>query len=144
MKKTPLSLTIFLLLAAAPLSLARLGETLNECKTRYGSATGQNGDDEFIFSRDHTVITVHLRANRSVREDFGPEAGGVFSEAQVSAILEENAEGSAWEIIGDSPTMITYFRKDGRAGAQRAKEGSELTGRGAVVIVKYTVGAASE
>jgi hypothetical protein len=40
--------------------------------------------------------------------------------------------------------MISYFRKDGRAGAQKAKENAELTGRGAVVIVKYTAAAAAE
>ena len=144
MTKTPLSLTALVLFAVAPLSFARLGETLDQCKTRYGGQTGQYGDGEFRFRRDHMVITVHLRGDRSVREDFGPEAGGVLSEAEIASILQENSEGSSWEVIGDSPVMITYFRKDGRASAQKAKEGAKLTGKGATVIVKYTAAAAGE
>ena len=62
MTKTPLSLTALVLFAVAPLSFARLGETLDQCKTRYGGQTGQYGDGEFRFRRDHMVITVHLRA----------------------------------------------------------------------------------
>jgi hypothetical protein len=94
MQKKTLSLVIFILLATVTLSFARLGETLDQCKARYGFPTGQNGENEFIFSRDHMVIVVHFRAGRSVREDYGPEAGGVLSEAQVSTIFDENAEGS--------------------------------------------------
>jgi hypothetical protein len=142
--KTRLLFLAILFLAAAPLSFARLGETLDQCKTRYGGPTGQYGEDEFLFTRDHTAITVHFRANRSVQEDFGPDAGGTLSEAQVAEILQENSEGSTWEANGDSPVMITYMRKDGRAVAQCAKKGATLTGRGAIVIVKYTSRALAE
>lgn len=141
MNKATLILVSILVLGAARISFARLGETLDQCKTRYGAPSGQNGENEFIFNRDRTEVTVHLRGDRSVREDFAPEPGNVFSEAQVAAILQENSEGSTWEAIGDSPVMVRYFRKDGRAGAEKAKEGATLTGRGAVLILKYTVSA---
>lgn len=142
--KTKLLFPAILFFAVAPLSFARLGETLDQCKTRYGAPTGQHGEDEIIFARDHTAITVHFRANRSVQEDFGPDAGSALSEVQVAEILQENSEGSTWEANGDSPVMITYFRKDGRAAAQCAKKGATLTGRGAVVILKYMGRAAVE
>ncbi|MDQ2868302.1 MAG: hypothetical protein M3R59_07825 [Verrucomicrobiota bacterium] len=142
---------LVLLLSSIPqLSLARIGETIGECELRYGPATGRISADEIPFYRSHVVIVVHLRAGRSIREDFGPESGGILSEEQIADFLGQNSEGSTWEISGETPTYTTYLRKDLRAIAQVAKpntsgEGNiKLTVAGAELIVKYTSTAARE
>ena len=147
MKKfLPLVLTLVL----ADVSQARIGETLDECKSRYGSLSGQLGPDEFTFNRDSVTIIVHLINGRSVREDFVPEAGKVLSAAQVDALMRENAEGSTWEILGETASVINYSRADKRATAQRGKANTSNTNAGNVkltinnaeLIIKYTAAAA--
>jgi hypothetical protein len=141
---------VFLFAMVSQPTFARLGETLDECKWRYGSPTGQLGADEITFYRGHVGIVVHLRGGRSIREDFAPEAGATLSANQIANLLSENSEGSVWEIAGETPTYTTHSRKDGRATAQVAKPNSQgdgnikLTATGAEVIVKYGAAAARD
>jgi len=57
----------------ATCAFARIGETLDECKSRYGSSSGQIASDQFSFRRGHINIVVHLRNGRSVQEDYAPD-----------------------------------------------------------------------
>src|SRR5437762_11535641 len=109
--------------------LARIGETLDECATRYGGSNGNSAKDQVIFHRDHVTITVHLESDRSVREDFAPEGGAMLSDSQITALLQENSEGLTWEKAGETSTEISYFRKDGHASAQSAKLNDVGSGR---------------
>jgi hypothetical protein len=131
-------LVVFFAIVPLQLGFGRLGDTSDECAAHYGSRTGNSGSDQATFNRDHLVITVRLRGDRSIQEDFAPESGDSISETQVAQILGENSEGSTWEIMGETPVATSYFRKDGRAQATVAKEGAQLTVGHARVIVKYT------
>jgi hypothetical protein len=121
---------------------ARIGDTLDECAVRYGGSTDNSAKDQVVFRRDHVTITVHLENDRSVREDFAPEGGGMLSDSEIAALLQENSAGSTWEKAGETSTQISYFRKDGHGSAQSAKlneAGSgriKLTFNGAELIVK--------
>lgn len=132
-------LLIFTMVSA----FARLGETPDQCAMRYGSSTGRSASDQLSYSRGHLLITVYFSKDRSIREDFAPESGGSLTEAQVVELLQENAEGSSWEVMGQSATATSYMRKDGRATAQRAKPNSQgngnvkLTFSGAELVIKY-------
>src|SRR5262249_52785784 len=141
--KTKLLCTVVLVLTLSLTSFGGLGETLDQCKLRYNSPTGSNANEVF-FSSNHMVIAVQFLSDRAIQMDFSPELGDTFSETQVAEILRENAEGSTWEINGDTPAMITYLRKDGRATAQCAKKGITLNTKGALVTLKYTVRAMHE
>src|SRR5438094_9592520 len=100
---------------------ARVGETLDECSYRYGSSVGHYSKDQVRFNRGHIYITVHVRNNHSIREDFGPEAGGTLSDAQIDAILKDNAKGYNWEKVGESASLVRLLRTDGHARAEVAK-----------------------
>jgi hypothetical protein len=143
---------LFIALIFLPgLLFARLGETLDQCKTRY-SAVGQLGADQFKFRQGHINIIVHVRNGRSIQEDFAPEGGGSLSESDFAELLQENSEGSSWEASGETATVISYSRKDGRATAQKAKPNAsttnggnvKLTVTGAELIIKYTSAAISQ
>ena len=132
-----------LVLSLSGLADARVGETLDECSYRYGSSVGHYAKDQVRFNRGHIYITVHVRNNHSIREDFGPEAGGTLSDAQIDAILKDNAKGYKWEKVGESANVVRLLRTDGHARAEVAKpnyqadEGRiKLTTTGAELIIK--------
>ncbi|HUE40696.1 MAG TPA: hypothetical protein VMO75_02100 [Chthoniobacterales bacterium] len=122
---------------------ARLGETLDECKMRYGQSA-QLAPDQFKFNRSQIIIIVRIRNGRSIQEDFAPEGGSALSEGDVAQLLQENSEGSSFEVSGETATYTTYIRKDGKASAQRAKPNASGSGnvklsiQGAELIIKYS------
>jgi hypothetical protein len=144
--------TLFVV-SAVSVAQARIGETLDECKARYEGPTGQLAADQFTFRRGHITISVHMRDGRSIQEDFAPESGRALSETEMADLLQENSEGSTWEILSETPTYISYFRKDKRATAQKAKPNTsaevstggnvKLTVTGVELIIKYTYAAAA-
>ena len=103
------AIALLTLLALSGSAEARIGETLDECSYRYGPSIG------------HIYITVHVRDHHSVREDFAPEAGGTLSDAQIDAILKDNAKGYHWEKVGETATKVNLIRTDGHARAEVAK-----------------------
>jgi len=122
---------------------ARIGDTLDECSYRYGTSIGHYSRDEVRFNHGHIYITVHVRDHRSIREDFGPEAGGTLSDSQIDAILKDNAKGYHWETVGESASSVRLIRTDGHARAEVAKpnyqanEGRiKLTMTGAELIIR--------
>jgi hypothetical protein len=134
---------LMLVLSLSGLADARVGETLDECSYRYGSSIGHVGKDEVRFNHGHIYIIVHVRNNRSIREDFSPEAGATLSDDQIAAILKDNAKGYNWEKVGESPNVVRFMRIDGHARAEVAKpnyqanEGRiKLTTTGAEVIIR--------
>ena len=136
------AIALVTLLCLAGAAEARVGETLDQCTYRYGSSIGHVGKDEVRFNRGHIYIIVHVRNNRSIREDFAPEAGATLSDDQIAAILKDNAGGHDWTKVGETPNVVRFVRADGHARAEVAKpnyqanEGRiKLTTTGAEVII---------
>ena len=137
------AIALLTLLALSGSAEARIGETLDQCIYRYGSSIGHYSVDQVRFNRGHIYITVHVRDHHSIREDFAPEAGATLSDAQIHAILEDNAEGHHWEVVGETATKVNLIRTDGHARAEVAKpnyqanEGRiKLTTTGAELIIR--------
>jgi hypothetical protein len=137
------ALAVLMLLSSTDLADARVGETLDECSYRYGASIGHYSKDQVRFNRGHIYITVHVRDHHSIREDFSPEAGGTLSDAQIDAILKDNAKGYNWEKMGESANVVRLMRTDGHARAEVAKpnyqanEGRiKLTTTGAELIIR--------
>ena len=137
------TIALLTLLALSGSAEARIGETLDECSYRYGASIGHYSHDQVRFNRGHIYITVHVRDHHSIREDFAPEAGGTLSDAQIQAILEDNAKGYHWDRAGETATKINLIRTDGHARAEVAKpnyqadEGRiKLTTNGSELIIK--------
>ena len=103
------AIALLTLLALSSSAEARVGETLDECSYRYGASIGHYSHDQVRFNRGHIYITVHVRNNHSIREDFGPEAGGTLSDAQIEAILKDNAKGHQWEKVGESANVVKVY-----------------------------------
>ena len=121
------AIALLTLLALSSSAEARVGETLDECSYRYGASIGHYSHDQVRFNRGHIYITVHVRNNHSIREDFGPEAGGTLSDAQIEAILKDNAKGYHWEKVGESANVVRFTRTDGHARAEVASRTIRLT-----------------
>jgi len=137
------AIALLTLLALSGSAQARVGETLDQCSYRYGASIGHYSHDQVRFNRGHIYITVHVRNHHSIREDFGPEAGATLSDAQIHAILEDNAKGHHWDVVGETATKINLIRTDGHARAEVAKpnyqanEGRiKLTTTGAELIIR--------
>jgi hypothetical protein len=137
------AVVLLTLLALSGSAEARVGETLDQCSYRYGPSIGHYSHDQVRFNRGHIYITVHVRGNHSIREDFGPEAGATLSDAQIHAILEDNAKGYHWDTVGETATKVNLLRTDGHARAEVAKpnyqanEGRiKLTSTGAELIIR--------
>jgi hypothetical protein len=137
------AIALLTLLCLSGAAQARVGETLDECSYRYGSSIGHYSKDQVRFNHGHIYITVHVRDHHSIREDFAPEAGGTLSDAQIDAILKDNAKGYNWEKVGESATVVRFLRTDGHARAEVAKpnyqanEGRiKLTTTGAELIIR--------
>jgi len=122
--KARIGFGIAVALACSVTAFGRIGDTLAECTARYGNETGNLAADQIMFVRDHIVIVVYLRDGRSFQEDFALDAGGPISETQIAQLLAENAEGSTWELNGETPVETDYFRNDGKASVRLAKPGA--------------------
>ena len=136
-------IALLILLALSGSAEARIGETLDQCSYRYGSSIGHYSHDQVRFNRGHIYITVHVGDHHSIREDFAPEAGSTLSDAQIHAILEDNAKGFHWDVVGETASKVNLIRTDGHARAEVAKpnyqnnEGRiKLTMHGAELIIR--------
>ena len=137
------AIALLTLLALCGSAEAQVGETLDQCSYRYGSSIGHYSYDQVRFNHGHIYITVHVRNHHSIREDFAPEAGSTLSDAQIHAILQDNAKGYHWDVIGETATKVNLIRTDGHARAEVAKpnyqanEGRiKLTTTGAELIIR--------
>jgi hypothetical protein len=107
---------------------ARLGETLDECKARYGELIRTNAGKHvdfptYVFQKGNIAIGVQLLNGKSAHEDFVPLTGNL-TDQQIQEIFEANSEGAGW--LNGPPTkedgfLITnYSRRDGLAQARHA------------------------
>ena len=86
-------------------AVARVGETMDNLKLRYGAPLGVEGEPESPTSRwrfqdRQYVIIVTIRMNRSVSEEFSRRDGRDFTLSEVREILEANeAPGPDWQQV---------------------------------------------
>jgi hypothetical protein len=111
---------LFVLGASAVTCSARLGETFDECQTRYGLLvkvdSGSRSDyPQFCFQKDGIEIRVRFLNSHSAQEVFTGLAGKM-SDTSVADLLNANAQGSTWSAI-DVGHAKTYTRQDAKATA---------------------------
>lgn len=113
-----------ILIIATPAS-ARLGETPDQCSSRYGFSTGQVGPFT-MYHKSQVLIAVVFAEGVSVKEVFAPEPNTKLSDAQISELLAANAGASRWTVSAGEYALRWYSRADGVASATLARNG-ELT-----------------
>lgn len=81
----------------------RIGETLDQCKARYGNPVEENGD-QALFFKGFMYISVHLaRGNVDEisyykKDPKHPKKSICPSDAEVGVLLRANAPDAPWEL----------------------------------------------
>lgn len=96
--KTLLAALIFI---SAVKAQARLGETPQECVTRYGQPISIDKETAMLgFRKEGILIAATFRDNACVLISYmkdvteqNPNGGGRFSDAEIEVLLESNANG---------------------------------------------------
>jgi hypothetical protein len=115
---------VLLYFALSSFGLARIGDTLDECKARYGEAIHTGTDspnwdspihDErpwFIFDSEVEGVPMRIRATfedaKVVKISYRPKSGQRLTYDQAMGILEAHGERKNWQMgytpeIGESP-----------------------------------------
>jgi hypothetical protein len=103
-------------------SFARLGETLDECKARYGDVarTEYSREDypQYCFLKGNIEIRVRLLSGVSAQEIFFGRDGNRMSQAQITEILQANSGGVEWRNAPpEDYAAWNLVRSDGKAHA---------------------------
>ena len=94
-----MTLPLFLLLLAAPLASARLGETPEQCIARYGEPSIVVDDGNTAYHKKNGLaITVDFRDGKAVEIDYSVDGIlGKLTQEQINALLDLIGEGQKWE-----------------------------------------------
>jgi len=97
-------LLLISILALCPLlsAVGRIGETLAECKIRYGEVVrierSREDYPQYCFRKGDIEIRVRLMKGRSGQEIFfGADGGHRMSQSQIDEILSANSNGLTWQ-----------------------------------------------
>lgn len=108
----------------APASHGRVGETLEECRARYGPETGKDEAKKLVcfhksgltvaatFEKDR-VAWLMIQKDRAAGAAWAAWAGLV--DDQIDALQMANGGNSKWRIIGKPDPLTTIWRTDDKA-----------------------------
>ena len=128
MKTLLFGLLLIALLAFPQYSQCRIGETLEECKTRYGKPVELKKDTAFFFKNGMTVaahfingkvdqITYYKTDPKDSKKTICP------SDAEVHILLQANAQGSSWKMELARLNHAMWWNKErGLAASRTPKE----------------------
>jgi hypothetical protein len=109
-------LSIAFLLLCNSYAQARIGETLEECRARYGKEASDK-DVAYIFIKDEFKLRVYFEEGKCVKvsyEKVDPKSEWNFkplTNEEVDSFLKDNSGGKEWVKISDDP-MKTWKLKD--------------------------------
>jgi hypothetical protein len=81
------------LLTAVPVTktAARIGETLEQCRARYGREQSNRAPDEYTFLTNSILISVSLESNLVTQISYGTSETSPFSDEMILHLLKANA-----------------------------------------------------
>ena len=99
---------------------ARIGETLEQCKARYGEAETQDApppaEQCYLFHKNGIMVVVALvggRAAQIVYAAVSPRGeSGELSGTQVTGLLAANSNGGSWTRSDDVGPTVYWMRSD--------------------------------
>lgn len=122
--RRPFSLALLgLVLAFAHPGQARLGDTLPECRARYGEPTRPHSAQRAEFAWGRFALAATYRENRCISLNFTTRDGSPCTAGEIQQILEQNQAGSSWSPwvldpeSGPDRATTQYERSDSRASA---------------------------
>jgi hypothetical protein len=117
-----MKIPLILLLFAAPIATARIGETVEECRIRYGDERlGAQSETQKYFRKNDIDITLEFRNGIAVRSHYSAKGEwgnllGKLTEETIREILKMHAPGMEWneqENGLDAIVRKEYKRSDG-------------------------------
>ncbi len=117
------SIVLLFLLALASQASARIGETLEQCVTRYGKAV-ESGGRSAAFKNGGYSITVSFEHKKAVILHYTKEKknssgdNAQLSDADIAAILKTNGGEQAWEKVERSMPQDGWRTKDRKMFAE--------------------------
>jgi len=120
---TKSAILLFLLLSAAVFAArANLGETLDQCKQKYGDPVetkqAPNVDEMILFKKDGIKYAIGFKAGKSVILIIGKESTEKLGEEEVQQFLAANSQGSHWKKSIRPSGNDIWMREDNLAVAQ--------------------------
>jgi hypothetical protein len=91
---------LVIMLAAQSIAEARLGETFEQCVTRYGPLIRQVGkpdNPQFIFEKDGITVGINFLDGKAAQISYSRARGAPITELEVQQLLEVNSNGSKWQ-----------------------------------------------
>lgn len=91
---------------------ARIGETFEQCITRYGNGT-EVPPGYYRFTKNGFEVSVHF--NNGKADSISYTGAKPFSEAQIQQLLAINAPEKKWKITGiqgGAPTLPASFQSE--------------------------------
>jgi hypothetical protein len=111
---------LFVLALARP-AFARVGETLDQCKKRYGKATavpqpydfGDQAKDLVYFDFEKNGIAIQIGFLNGIASDLSfHHSEGVptpaFTQVEIDTLLADNGNDMAWKAIGSDGKLIFF------------------------------------
>lgn len=119
------SLFFIIVLAYVLPAEARIGETLEQCKARYGEATAITAkppaEEAYRFVRSGILVVVFMVNKRVDLIMYRPVASSgalpELSETQRDFFLSANGDGVGWNAVPGVRVTLDWLRSDGKVGA---------------------------
>ncbi|MFZ4394181.1 MAG: hypothetical protein ACOYOU_00985 [Kiritimatiellia bacterium] len=117
--KTALRLFVAIAVLLPAYSFARIGETPEQCKTRYGSPLSTNEIGGLLFRKGPLLFQVTFFEGKCDSIIFNKEEKNVLgkpaemSDNEIVIILKANGGDRKWKALPVSPTMKVWKTEDG-------------------------------
>ena len=99
-------ITILTVLALSTLAHARIGETVAECKARYGEVKLEDEDQKFYQKSGYTIAIFFNDNGKCCQIHYLKSGEGELTEKEVNAFM--NANGKNWKKIKANKTYIKW------------------------------------
>jgi hypothetical protein len=118
-----MKIPFLLLLLAAPLASARLGETIDQCRARYGKETRIFKDEEgniHEYAKAGFVIGILFYEGKAAVIIANKPPKGILgipdeiTPAELESLISANGRGSAWTKLGSDIVKDKWLSDDGR------------------------------
>lgn len=105
---------VFGLLIAAVSVEARLGESIEKCKARYGDPVRESLNDELtgiaIYTKNDLTITIHFRKGQSDLIRYSPGQVSTVDFDLAKYLLQLNGRSKEWEQLTKTEVVLNEIR----------------------------------
>ena len=108
----------------------RVGETLEQCRERYGKEVSTPKEGTYVFIKDAIGMMVIISDKKVDSMTYQGVHGKNLSEVQIKPLLQVNVDGGDWLIdpdLGETEKLINYLHSSKKIEAFYSKDTKVLT-----------------